>query len=290
MVRSEDIPILKNIPVGLTLKAIRVVDLTGAMPVVSISSEDVSGEVFGFFRFNLSVYYFENDVAYVFLISKEAVPLDPVNEVTRAQLGDHVIATLEGYTVTETERIQIAEHMTLEQVDLLIPSEVDDPIIMTRHPDLKPANYLSTVRFDGYLVDGRLLKVAEDLLNKYGTGVIVVNEQGISYEKSVPPAPTILAAPIPVVIPPTAMPTQTPTIVPAVTATPTIAPTPTVVLTATSAPTPTSTPSLTPRRLLGQPYQAENGVEVTLTSLSSAVVGMSRLYRSHTRLETPLRI
>ena len=76
---------------------------------------------------------------------------------------------------------------------------------------------------------------------------------------------------------PTAVPTPVPapTPGPTATATPTPVPTPTPASTATPTPmpTPTATPIPTPRRLLGQPYMAEDGVEVTLISLNTTVVG-----------------
>ena len=253
MVRSEDIPVLKNIPVGLTLKALGVVDLTGAMPVVSISSEDVSGEVFGFFKFDLSVYGFSDQVAYAFLVSKEAVPLDPVAEVTRADFGSRVIAVLEGYIVTEMQQIQVSEDLTLEQVDLLVPTDENDPIIMTRHPDLRTGDYISSVEFDGFLVDGRVLNLPQELLGEHGPETLVVNAKGITFEKRVHPAPPAIATPIPVSAP-TSVPTPTPFAPPAPTVAPVATPTPVPVPTATPIPTviptpiipPTLTPTATP--------------------------------------------
>ena len=56
-------------------------------------------------------------------------------------------------------------------------------------------------------------------------------------------------------------------------ATPTPVPTPASTATPTPMPTPTATPIPTPRRLLEQPYIAEDGVEVTLISLNTTVVG-----------------
>ena len=79
-VRSEDIPALSGLPVQLTAKLIGIEDQTGAMPIVGISSEDVTRELFGFFRFDLSVYAFDEDQTFAFLIRKEALPTDPVAE------------------------------------------------------------------------------------------------------------------------------------------------------------------------------------------------------------------
>ena len=56
-------------------------------------------------------------------------------------------------------------------------------------------------------------------------------------------------------------------------ATPTPIPTPTPTTVPTPVPTPTATPVPTPRRLMGQAYIAEDGVEVTLTSLNTTIVG-----------------
>ena len=227
MVKTEDIPVpyIKNIPIHVTAKLFGVVDLTGAMPIVGISSEDVSGEVFGFFRFDLSVYDFGDEAAYAFLINKEAVPLDPVAEVDRAQFGDRVKATLHGYSVVETERIQLSQDLTLEQVDWLMPSEPGSPVIMTRHDDLRTGDYLDSVSFDGYMLDGRLLGVPQPVpFDEPKT--IVVNATKLSFTKGVAPAfdPPIA---------PTAAPTPTPTTVAAVTTPSTLSP--------TSTPTPTST-------------------------------------------------
>ena len=65
--------------------------------------------------------------------------------------------------------------------------------------------------------------------------------------------------------------TSVPTATPTPTAVPTPVPAPTPGPTATATATPTPVP--TPRRLLEQPYIAEDGVEVTLISLNTTVVG-----------------
>jgi len=103
----------------------------------------------------------------------------------------------------------------------------------------------------------------------------------VTVSTSVPtatPTPTAVPTPVPAPTPgptATATPTPVPTPTPASTATPTPMPTPTPASTATPTPmpTPTATPIPTPRRLLGQPYMAEDGVEVTLISLNTTVVG-----------------
>jgi hypothetical protein len=157
---------------------------------VGISTGDVSGEVFGFFRFDLSVYHFGDQSAYAFLIGKEPVPLDPVAEVSRDQFGDRVAATLSGYTVVESDRIRLSENLTLEQVDWLIPSEPGDPLIMTRHDDLRTGDYLDWVSFDGYMLDGRLLGVPQPV--PFGEPkTVVVNGGNISFMKGVAPTPEL---------------------------------------------------------------------------------------------------
>jgi len=86
------------------------------------------------------------------------------------------------------------------------------------------------------------------------------------------PTATATATPTPTAVP---TPVPAPTPGPTATATPTPVPTPTPASTATPTPmpTPTATPIPTPRRLLEQPYIAEDGVEVTLISLNTTVVG-----------------
>lgn len=96
-------------------------DLTGAMPIVGLSSEDVSGEVFGHFQFQMSIYHFEGQDAYAFLINKIEVALDPIAHVERAGFGDRVKSSLTGYLVTKLERMEVASGLTLEQVLLLMP-------------------------------------------------------------------------------------------------------------------------------------------------------------------------
>lgn len=189
MMKSEDLPILNKLPIAVTAKVFGIADLTGAMPVFGISSEDTSGEVFGFFRFDLSVYRFEDGEAHAFLIGREAVPLDPVEEVSRAEFGDRVKASLEGYLVTEADRIQLADDLTLEQTDLLLPSEIGKPIIMTRHENLKTGDFLTSVSFDGYLIDGQILGVPGELTTKYGAGIIIVDAASLSFVRGLPPVP-----------------------------------------------------------------------------------------------------
>lgn len=238
MVRTEDIPQLRNSPVQLTIKAIGVADLTGAMPLIGMSSEDVGGEVFGHFRFEISVYSFGGDKAYAFLISKKAVPLDPVAQVERAKFGDRVKTTLSNYAVTRMERFQAATDLTLEQVVLLLPTGTANLMVMTRDPALTTGDYLKSVTLDGYLVDGHFLGLPASLMDKYGPKVIVVNGKSLTYVKGVPPTPTTPPAVAP-------SPSPAPTITPStVTPIPTPGPTPPA---PTPAPTPSPTPVATPR-------------------------------------------
>lgn len=230
MVRTEDIPQLRNSPVQLTIKAIGVADLSGVMPLIGISSEDVGGEVFGHFRFEISVYSFGGDKAYAFLISKKAVPLDPIAQVERAKFGDRVKTTQSNYVVTHLERMQAATDLTLEQVDLLLPIGMVNPMVMTREPALANGDYLKSVTVDGYLIDGHFLGLPASLLDKYGPKVIVVSRKSLSYEKGPPPTPAVPSATTPT---PAPTPVSTPTSIPA------SGPTP-------PAPTPVPTPSPTP--------------------------------------------
>ncbi|MCI0438613.1 MAG: hypothetical protein L0177_05725 [Chloroflexi bacterium] len=201
MVRTEDIPKMQDLPVQFTVKTIGVVDLTGAMPVFGISSEDVSGEVFGFFRFELSVYAFEDGQAFAFLIRKEAVPPDPVREVERAEFGDRVQASLAGYVVTETQTIEVTSDLVLEHVDLLVPVNEDDPLIMTCCPDLVTGEYLTRVDVDGFMVDGQRLGLSEELLSEHGAGVIVVNASGVAFTKGEGPLPAPMPTTTPAIAP-----------------------------------------------------------------------------------------
>ena len=190
MVRTEDIEGLKKLPIALTAKIIGVADLTGAMPIVGISSENISGEVFGFFRFDLAVEAFTDGKAYAFLINREVVPLDPVAEVERAGFGDRVSVTLSDYAVTEIPAMEIVDDLVLAEVDLLLPTRVGDPIILTHHSSLGTGDFLTSVEVDGYMVNGGLLGISEDLLDQQGAGVIVVNGAGVTFERGLPPLPT----------------------------------------------------------------------------------------------------
>jgi hypothetical protein len=210
MVRTEDIPQLRNSPVHITSKVIGVADLTGAMPLIGISSEDVSGEVFGHYRFEVSVYVFEGQKAHAFLISKKAVALDPIAEVERASFGNRVKSRLANYSELKAPSIKVAADLTLEQVDLLLPSKAGDPLILTRHPQLASGDFLKSVSFDGYLIDGRFLGISSDLIARYGPRVLVVNQSGISFEKGPVPTPTPPAAPTPTPVPTPAPPPRPP--------------------------------------------------------------------------------
>ncbi len=192
MVRTEDVPQLRNSPIHFTVKAIGVVDLTGAMPLIGISSEDIAGEVFGHFRFELSIYRFEDGKDLAFLISKKPVPLDPLTHVERAKFGDRVKASLGGYVVNKIDRVQVAPDLTLEQVDLLLPQNPSNPIIMTRDPDLVTGDYLRTVAVDGYLIDGNFLGVPSAVLTQYGARVVVVDRAPMP---TLTPEPTVIGLP-----------------------------------------------------------------------------------------------
>ena len=211
MVRTEDLPQLGGLPLGVTLKSIGVVDATGAMPIISISSEDVDGDVFGYYRFDLSVYAFDEEAAFAFLIGKEPVPLDTVAEVDGAGFGDRVAGSLAGYLVTELEQVDVSAGLVLGEIEVLVPTSLGDPLILTRHPDLAAGDYLSEVSFDGFLIDGRLLGLPDGLLTQHGPGVIIVNAGELTYESGVLSTPTPTATPSPTpTLTPTARPTATP--------------------------------------------------------------------------------
>lgn len=258
MVRTEDIPQLRDSPIHFTGKAIGVADLTGTMPLVGISSEDVSGEVFGHFQFELSIYRFDGDKAYAFLRSKKTVPLDPIEHVERAKFGERVKSSLAGYFVAEIERAQVSADLVLEQVDLLLPQDLKSPMIMTRHSTLITGDYLKTVTFDGYLIDAQFLGVPSTLIAKYGARVIVVNRANIEFEKGAPPTPSTppIATPTPLA---TTTPLPTPTPVPA----PIPSPTPvTYTLTVSISPSGAGSVALSPP---GGRYPA--GTMVTLSAV-----------------------
>ena len=260
MVRTEDIPVVKRSPVHLTFKVMGVVDLTGAMPVVGISSEDVSGDVFGHFRFLLSVYRYQDEKALAFLISKETVPLDPVAHVTRAEFGDRVVSTLSDYTVTELAQTEVASDLILEQVDLLVPTDPEFPMALTRHPDLLTGDYLKSVSVDGFLIDARFLGVPSEFVDAHGAGVLVVSGNSIQFEKGAPPV--VAPTPSPTVVPPTPTPTS---IAVQPTATPTPTPTPvTYILTLSVSPMGSGIVTMTPP---GDAYP--DGTVVTLMAVSA---------------------
>ena len=66
------------------------------------------------------------------MIHQEAVPLDPITEVDRASFGDRVQVELSDYLVAETEVVELTSDLKLDQVDLLLPTNERDPIVMTR--------------------------------------------------------------------------------------------------------------------------------------------------------------
>ena len=243
MVRTEDIPIVRRSPVHLTFKGLGVADLTGAMPIVGISAEDVSGEFYGHYRFTLSVYNFEDDKAYAFLISKETVPLDPISHISRAELGDRVQLSLTDYIVTREEQVQVDSDLVLEQVNLLLPQDPENPVILTRHAGLDVGDFLESLSVDGYLIDGSIVGVPADVASSYGLGVVVVGESSIKFEKGALPTPIPVPTLTPVPLPSTPTPVPpTPTLVPTSTPVPVATPVPPTPL-PTPTPTPTSVPS-----------------------------------------------
>ncbi len=145
-----------------------------------------------------------------FLISKKAVPLDPIADVERAKLGDRVRSSLSGYTVVEMPQLQVTPDLVLEQVDLLLPDTQGKPVILTRHPELVTGNYLKTVTFDGYLLDANLLGIPKDFVTRYGVRLLVVNGMALTFDRGVPtPGPTPTPPPVPTPSP-TPGPTPTP--------------------------------------------------------------------------------
>ena len=186
MVRTEDVPQLKNLPIHLTFKTIGVADPTGAMPILGISSEDVSGVLFGLYRFDLSVYSFPDQKAFAFLIGKQPVRVDPVTKVDTAEFGDRVQTEVTEYLVTHMETIRLTPDLTLEDSDLLVPT-TGGPLILTRDASLGNRDYLAKVAFDGFLIDGGILGLPVDLLTRHGDAVIVVTADKLEYEKGLPP-------------------------------------------------------------------------------------------------------
>ena len=216
-VRTEDIQVLENSPVHITGRVEGVVDLTGAMPLVGLSSKsgEESGVSVGHYRYQLAIHAFGGDVAFAFVLGREPVPLDPVEHVERAEFGDRVSAVLHGYAVVVLPETTLASDFTLAETTLLVPTNVGDPPILTHHPELTTGDYLAEVQVDGYMIGAAFLGVPEQYIAAHGAGVVVAGQVGLEFEKGVAPLlPTV--APVPTVPPaPTAIPLPpTPTAVP----------------------------------------------------------------------------
>ncbi|MBI4306788.1 MAG: hypothetical protein HY678_10765, partial [Chloroflexi bacterium] len=213
MVRGEDVPYLQNSPLQLTAKAFAVVDMTGVMPVAGISAEDISGDVFGHFRFELSVYRFGTDRETVaFLLGKKSVPLEPVDQITRAEMGSRIRTTFASYTVTKLESVQISTDLTLEETLMLVPTDRRDPLVITQRAALSPGDFLSTLTVDGYVIDGRLLKIQAYLLDALGAKVVVVDQEKLTFAKGTAPIVQPTTTPFPVITIPALSPTALPTV------------------------------------------------------------------------------
>ena len=167
----------------------------------------------------------------------------------KASFGDRLQVELSDYLVAETEPVELTSDLKQDHVDLLLPTNDRDPIVMTRHPDLSQGDFLSSLKVDGFLVDGRLLGVPADLTDELGPEVVVATAAGLSYQKGTLPIPV----PTPTVIPqptPGATPESPPTAVP------------TYALSVSIEPTGSGTVAFLPP---GGVYVA--GINVTLTAL-----------------------
>jgi hypothetical protein len=198
MVRTEDVPIAEKSPVHVTGKVLGVVDLTGAMPVVGLSAEDKSGAVFGYFIFELSVYQI-GDGSFAFLLRRTAAPFDVVDDVTRAELGDRVRATLSDYTAVRLQGVEVTNDLTLEEVVLLIPGERQHPMVLTQRRGLADGDTLTKVTVDGFLLDARVLGIPAQFTSLHGNEVIVVEDDAISFERG---AAQVAFTPTPLPTPP----------------------------------------------------------------------------------------
>ena len=123
---------------------------------------------------------------------------------------------------------------------------------MTRHDDLRTGNYLDSVSFDGYMLDGRLLGVSQPVPFEEPK-TVVVNATNLSFTKGVAPALDLPIAP-------TAAPTPTPTTVAAVT-------TP-----STLSPTSTPTPARVPEYVLTMSTQPSDGGTVVLVPVGGTYI------------------
>jgi hypothetical protein len=134
--------------------------------------------------------------------------------------------SLTDYSVTREEQLEIGTDLVLEQVNLLLPLDTENPMILTRHPDLIPFEFLKIINVDGFLVDGTLLGIDADILSSYGPGVVVADGSAIQFEKGamiVTPQPTATV----VTAPPTPAPLPTATPVPPLPTAVPLPPTPT---------------------------------------------------------------
>jgi len=205
MIRTEDVPVLEDMPVHVTVKGFVVADASGAMPVFAVSSLDESGEIFGHFRVELSIYRFDEDNTFAFLVDMEPVPLDPVKAITEAGFGDPVSLSLGTYTSFHLDSVTISEDLTIADADLLIPDNTSDPVILTRLDVIATGTRLSSVEVDGHFIgQPNFLASALAIAGQTGvpaSGIVVADGVNVRYEldplMELPAVPTIVVPSIP---------------------------------------------------------------------------------------------
>lgn len=163
-------------------KMIGVIENESVISLIALDEEKVEEgdqRIFGRYRFELSIYTHiprhYSTVTYPFIMNVEA-KRDQTTPLSQAGFGNRTSASLDNYLVVQFPNIQVTESLALKEIDLLLPEEPGDPMVLTKSEWLTTGMKLKKIVVEGYMLDASVLKIPSEYVQKYGSRLIVCQE------------------------------------------------------------------------------------------------------------------
>jgi len=163
-------------------KMIGVIENESVISLIALDKEKVeenARRIFGRYSFELSIYTHiprhYSTVTYPLIINVEA-KRDEIIPLSQAEFGDWTSATLDNYLVMQFPNIQVTESLALKEIDLLLPEEPGNPMVLTKSERLAAGMKLNKIVVEGYLLDASVLKIPPEYIQRYGSRLIVCQE------------------------------------------------------------------------------------------------------------------
>lgn len=163
-------------------KMIGVIENESVISLIALDEEKVEEgdkRIFGRYSFELSIYTHiprhYSTITYPFIINVEAKRNQSI-PLSQAEFGDRTSTSLDNYFVVQFPNIQVTESLALKEIDLLLPEEPGDPMVLTKSERLAAGMKLDKMVVEGYLLDASILKIPPEYIQRYGSRLIVCQE------------------------------------------------------------------------------------------------------------------